>query len=71
MTTIFYEIRTVDKRTDFPSFFTHVIECEVIEQRNIPFLKIVHYPNLTKSKTTYIALDTIKEYSIKEMEEAE
>ena len=71
MTTIFYEIRSVDKVTGFSDYFSHVIECEVIEQRNIPFLKIVHYPNLTKSKTTYIALNTIKEYSIKEMEETE
>lgn len=68
---IFYEIRTVDKRTDFPSYFSHVTECEVIEQRNVPFLKIINYPNLAKSKTTYIALDTIKEYYVKEMEETE
>ena len=64
-----YEIRTVDRVTKLSDYFNFVKECEVITQGNFAFLKIVSciYPDYARLETKYIALDTIREYSVREM----
>ena len=65
----FFEIRTVDRVTKLSDYFNFVTDCEVVTQGKFAFLKIVSclYSDYTKTETRYIALDTIREYSVKEM----
>lgn len=69
METVYYDIRCVDRTTGFSDYYNFVAEYKVIEKGNIFFLKIVRHPNDSKIIEIFIALDTIKELIIKEMEE--
>lgn len=69
METKLFEIRTVDRDTKLSDYFNFVTDCEVITQGRFAFLKITSrlYSDYTKTEIRYIALDTIREYSVKEM----
>lgn len=69
METVYYEIRIVDRTTGLSDYFNFVAEYEFVEKGNIPCFKMVCHPNDSKITKFFIALDTIKELVIKEMEE--